>query len=158
MYITAVLEYLCAELCELTASCANPAEYPSKLKFDTSRGEVFEIDSEDEDELEDWEVQGIYLAEAHHVLKAILNDKEMCKAFPDHGANLQRVHWSAFRDPEDGVFRGEDAEHDDEEEEDEDEDDDDEPVSSKKAGKAKAKAGTSKGITKPKKGAKGKAA
>lgn len=149
MYITAVLEYLCAELCELTANCANPTEYPSKLKFDTSRGEVREIDPGDEDELEDWEVQDIYLAEAHHVLKAILNDKEMCKAFPDHGADLQRVHWSAFRDPEDGVY---------DEEEDDDEVEDDEPVSSKKAGKAKAKAGTSKGITKPKKGAKGKAA
>ena len=151
MYITAVLEYLCAELCELTANCANPSMlgYPSKLKFDTSRGEVREIDPGDEDELEDWEVQDIYLAEAHHVLKAILNDKEMCKAFPDHGADLQRVHWSAFRDPEDGVY---------DEEEDDDEVEDDEPVSSKKAGKAKAKAGTSKGITKPKKGAKGKAA
>ena len=144
VYITAVLEYLCAELCDLTAKCAK--EYPSKLKLDSSNGEARVIDSDDEDDLvEDWAVQDLHLAEPHHVLKAIHNDKEMSKAFKDHGSYLAYRHWSAFLPSEDN------AEHDDDEEEDEDE-----PVSSKKAGKAKA--GTSRGIVKPKKCTKGKAA
>lgn len=140
VYITAVLEYLCAELCELTANCANPKEFPSKVKLETHRGayEVGVIDSDDEDEFGDWAVQDIYLAEAHHVLKAIFNDKEMSKAFPNYGASLQSVHWSAYLAPEDDDEKL-DAEC-------EDDGDDDESVSSKKAGKAKA--GTSKGITK----------
>ena len=150
VYITAVLEYLCVELCELTANCADQ-EYPSKLKLHPEMGVIDSDDEHAEEEDEDsWQVQDIYLAEAHHVLKAIFNEEEMSKAFPNHGAYFQRVHWSAFQTPQD---EGKDIEHDD----DDDEDEEDEPVSSKKkAGKAKAKAGASKGITKPKKAAKGK--
>jgi hypothetical protein len=77
VYLAAVLEYLVAELCELTGNCAR--DLPSVLKMS---------EMPIERPLEgDWDEE-LQLAEAHHVLRAVAEDKELLKIWPNLGNQL----------------------------------------------------------------------
>jgi len=89
-FLTAALEYLGAELCEIAGNFARDFA-PSKITVDLGRGEF--IFGGDEFDPEETASEQVSLTEAHHVLKAINEDEEMQKLYPDIGKRIGADAW-----------------------------------------------------------------
>lgn len=124
VYLTAVLEYLCAEICELTGNCArdisdSTVKYSSKSGGDLSTNAYDEGEGSEDGSMDGEEHFEILLAEAHHVLKAVADDEELATLLPDLGARISSESWrpflkpTALRDADDMKEDGDDKKEDD---------------------------------------------
>ena len=90
-FLTAALEYLGAELCEIAGNFARDFA-PSKITVDLGRGE-FIFGGDETFDPEETASEQVSLTEAHHVLKAINEDEEMQKLYPDIGKRIGADAW-----------------------------------------------------------------
>jgi len=90
-FLTAALEYLGAELCEIAGNFARDFA-PSKITVDLGRGE-FIFGGDESFDPEETASEQVSLTEAHHVLKAINEDEEMQKLYPDIGKRIGADAW-----------------------------------------------------------------